>query len=102
MTGGFDMVNQIVQDEKKILLAARKRAGLTQQQVADKARITIRHYQMFESGERKLSTSLFNTASKVLEALELDLTAFARGEYALCENENEAGGDEIILQKGNT
>ena len=79
------MVSQIVQAEKKILLAARKRAGLTQQQVADKARITIRHYQMFESGERKLSTSLFNTASKVLEALELDLTAFARGEYALYE-----------------
>lgn len=77
------MLNQVIQDEKKILLDARKKLGLTQQQVADKAQITIRHYQMFESGERKLSSSSFLTASKVLETLELDLTAFARGEYSL-------------------
>ena len=72
-----------MQDEKKILLEARKKIGMTQQQVADKANITIRHYQMFESGERKLSSSAFSTASKVLDALQLDLTAFARGDYAL-------------------
>lgn len=77
------MLNQVTQDEKKILLDARKKLGLTQQQVADKASITIRHYQMFESGERKLSTSSFITASRVLRALELDLTAFANGEYTL-------------------
>jgi len=90
------MLNEIKQDEGKILLAARKKHGLTQQQAADKARITIRHYQMFESGERKLSTSSFITASKVLEALELDLTAFARGEYALDMpmNENTPGGND--------
>lgn len=75
------MRNQVVQDEKKILLEARTRLGLTQQQVADKSDITIRHYRMFESGERKLTTSSFFTASKVLRALELDLTAFANGEY---------------------
>ena len=83
------MLNHVLQDEKKILLEARKRLGLTQQQVADRATITIRHYQMFEGGERKLSTSSFNTASKVLDALELDLTAFARGDYALCEANSE-------------
>lgn len=76
------MLNEVIQDEKKILLDARKKLGLTQQQVADKASITIRHYQMFESGERKVSTASFLTASKVLETLGLDLTAFARGEYA--------------------
>jgi len=76
------MLNEVVQEENKILLAARKKCGLTQQQVADKARITIRHYQMFESGERKLSTSSFRTASKVLNSLGIDLTAFARGEYS--------------------
>jgi transcriptional regulator with XRE-family HTH domain len=81
------------QDENKILLAVRKKLGLTQQQVADKARITIRHYQMFESGERKLSTSSFLTAGKVLEALELDLTAFARGQYAgLATDDTTLGG----------
>jgi len=75
--------NEVKQEENKILLVARKKLGLTQQQVSEKARITIRHYQMFESGERKLSTSSFNTAAKVLDALELDLAAFARGEYAV-------------------
>jgi len=83
------------QDENKILLTARKKLGLTQQQVADKARITIRHYQMFESGERKLSTSSFNTAGKVLVALELDLTAFACGEYAeLAMDDIATGGKD--------
>ena len=81
------MPNQAVQDEKKILFEARKKLELTQQQVADKADITIRHYQLFESGERKLSSSSFFTASKVLNALELDLTSFARGDYSLQENE---------------
>jgi transcriptional regulator with XRE-family HTH domain len=74
-------MSDMFRGENKILLSARKKLGLTQQQVSKKARITIRHYQMFESGERRLSTSSFNTAGKVLEALELDLTAFARGEY---------------------
>ena len=76
------MPNQTVQDEKKILFEARKKLQLTQQQVADKAGITIRHYQLFESGDRKLSSSSFFTASNVLNALELDLTSFARGDYS--------------------
>ena len=91
------MREHIQQGENKILLAARKKREMTQQQVAEKARITIRHYQMFESGERKLSTSSFNTAAKVLEALELDLTAFARGEYTLILPEDDitpGGKDE--------
>ena len=90
------MINQIVQDEKKILLNARKKLGLTQQQIADKAHITVRHYQLFESGERKLSTSSFLTASRVLTALELDLSTFARGEYA--EMDTEALGKEKEVQ----
>lgn len=76
------MLNHVLQDEKRILHDARRKLGLTQQQVADKASVTIRHYQMFEGGERKLSTSSFNTASRVLDALGLDLSAFARGDYA--------------------
>ena len=77
------MPNQITQDENKILLESRKKLKLTQQQVADKADITIRHYQLFESGERKLSSSSFITASKVLNALELDITSFARRAYLM-------------------
>lgn len=81
------MQGQLMQDEKRILLESRKKLELTQQQVAEKASITLRHYQMFESGERKLSSSSFTTASKVLGALNLDLTAFARGDYDFCDSD---------------
>ena len=89
MLGVFHLREQIIQNENKILLNARKKLGLTQQQAADKARISIRHYQMFESGERRLSTSSFLTASKVLEALELDLTSYARGLCVISETSEE-------------
>ena len=75
------MDNQIARGEKDVLIEARKKLGLTQQQVADKAGVAMRHYQMFEGGTRKLSTSSFNLASKVLKALELDLTTYANGDY---------------------
>ena len=68
-------------EESEILIEARKKLGLTQQQVADKAHVAMRHYQMFEGGTRKLSSSSFYTASNILEALELDVTTFARGGY---------------------
>jgi len=77
--------NQTLREEKTILHDARKKLGLTQTQVADKALITLRQYQKFESGERKLSSSSFYTASKILRALELDVTTFARGGYASLE-----------------
>jgi transcriptional regulator with XRE-family HTH domain len=75
-----------VREEKDVLLEARQKLNLTQQQVADLARITIRHYRMFESGERKLTSSSFFTASKVLRALELKIGAFADGEYTSRES----------------
>jgi len=68
--------------EGTILRDARQRLGLTQQQVADKAFIQLRQYQRFEGGERKLSTSSFNIACNVLEALQLDVTAFVREKNA--------------------
>lgn len=82
------MPNQVKREEKDILIDARKKLGLTQQQVADKACVAMRHYQMFEGGKRKLSTSSFWTASKILQALELDVTTFARGGYGVIENED--------------
>lgn len=83
------MPNQAVREEKDILIEARKKLGLTQQQVADKACVAMRHYQMFEGGKRKLSSSSFWTASKILQALELDVTTFARGGYGVIEDEAE-------------
>ncbi|GHU97735.1 hypothetical protein FACS1894211_00080 [Clostridia bacterium] len=81
------MPNQIVKTEAEILLEARKKLGLTQQQVADKAGILWRQYHRLESGERKLSSSSFWLAGNVLDALNLDITAFARGKYAVVESE---------------
>ena len=75
----------MVREEKDVLIEARKKLGLTQQQVADKAQVAMRHYQMFECGTRKLSSSSFWTASKVLKALELDITTFASGGYCALE-----------------
>ena len=75
------MSKKVDREESEILIEARKKLGLTQQQVADKAHVAMRHYQMFEGGTRKLSSSSFYTASNILEALELDVTTFARGGY---------------------
>jgi len=80
---------QVKREEKDILTEARKKLGLTQQEVADKARVAMRHYQMFEGGKRKLSSSSFWTASKILEALELDVTTYIRGGYGLIEADAE-------------
>jgi len=81
--------NQIKLDEKDILIEARKNLGLTQQQVADKAGVAMRHYQMFEGGKRKLSSASFWTASNILQALELDISTFASGGYAIAIDNEE-------------
>jgi transcriptional regulator with XRE-family HTH domain len=78
-----------MKSESEILLEARKRLGLTQQQVANQARILLQQYQKFESGERKLSSSSFWLGRNVLVALNLDVSTFANGGYAaVSTNEN--------------
>lgn len=76
-------------EEKWILRDYRDKLGLTQQQVADKAKIQLRQYQRFESGERNLSSSSFNIACRVIEALGLDPTKYHHGDYVL--------GDEVEM-----
>ena len=65
--------------ERRIVL------GLTQKQVADRAKMPLSSYQRFESGDRKLSTATFNIACRVLEALELDIAAFYHGDWVFGE-----------------
>lgn len=94
---------QLIRTEAGILKDAREKLGMTQQQVADKARIQLRQYQRFESGERNLSSSSFNIASRVINALQLDLSAYARGDYWLSEETidlfNGKSFSEIILNR---
>ena len=85
------MPYQTIREEKDVLIEARKKLGLTQQQVADKAHVAMRHYQMFECGTRKLSSSSFWTASKILQVLELDVTTFARGGYCSLDTNEKKG-----------
>jgi transcriptional regulator with XRE-family HTH domain len=74
-------------EEKWTLRDSRDKLGLSQQQVADSANIQLRQYQRFESGERKLSSSSFNIACRVIEALGMNISDYYHGEYVLSEKE---------------
>ena len=91
MNGGIILPKQLLREEKDVLIEARQKLNLTQQQVADKARVAMQHYQAFERGTRKLSSSSFWTASKILQALGLDVTTFANGGYCMLETNEEYG-----------
>ena len=55
-----------------VLNAARRSKGMTQQQVADAARIHLRHYQMFEGGKRDLANASFRIVFAICKALDID------------------------------
>ena len=63
--------------EKRVLL------GMTQKQVAEKAKVPLASYQRFESNDRNIRTASFQLACRVIEALDMDITAFYHGEYLL-------------------
>ena len=66
-----------------ILSEKRQILRLTQQEVADRAKITLRQYQRLESGERNIMTSSFRLACRVIEALDMDVSKFYHGDYYL-------------------
>lgn len=65
--------------ERRIIL------GLTQQAVANRAKIPLQSYQQFESGKRNINRASFSIACRVLEALEMNISDFYHGEYAFGE-----------------
>ncbi|NCC05865.1 MAG: XRE family transcriptional regulator [Proteobacteria bacterium] len=79
---GFQIVHF---DNKSILQERRVILGMTQKQVAEKAKIPLQSYQRFESGDRNIKTASFQVACRVLEALELNIADFFHGEYVLGE-----------------
>ena len=79
---GFQLINP---DESSILRERRVILGLTQKQVAEKAKIPMQSYQRFESGERNIKTASFQMACRVIEALEMDISDFYHGEYVFGE-----------------
>ena len=79
---GFRMVN--IQPENA-LRERRVILGLTQQAVADRAKIPLQSYQQFESGKRKIRRASFEIACRVIEALEMTPTDFYHSEYLIGE-----------------
>ena len=75
-----------------VLRDMRVRLGLSQAEIAKKAGIPQQVYQRFESGQRNLMTSSFQTTCRLLEALDIDITKFYHGEYVI--------GGEIYVDGG--
>ena len=74
------MVNKVLSRLKDVQLLR-----LTQQEIADRAKITLRQYQRLESGERSILTCSFGLACRVIEALDMDVSKFYHGDYYLEE-----------------
>jgi len=55
-----------------LLKERRKLKNMTQQEIADKANINIRHYQMFECGSREISNASFRLVMSVCSALDIE------------------------------
>lgn len=68
--------------ERGMLIGAREKLGLSQEEVAAKAGIKLSQYQKYESHDGHFSSSSMRIVNAVLTALELDPTAFVNGEYA--------------------
>lgn len=79
---GFSMVSF---EPKNMLRERRVILGLTQKQVAERAKIPMQSYQRFESGERNIMTASFQMVCRILEALEMDIAGFYHGEYSIGE-----------------
>jgi len=51
---------------------SRKNKRMTQKEVSDRAKINVRHYRMFENGERNLADASFYTAMAVCHAIGIE------------------------------
>ena len=69
--------------ENDMLTSQRKKLGLSQEDVAAKAGIKLEQYQRYENVDGSFSSSSLRIVNAVLTALELDPTAFAKGDYVL-------------------
>ena len=69
--GILDGFQTIIPTAAAVLLKKRQMLRLTQQEIADRAKITLRQYQRLESGERSILTCSFGLACRVIEALDI-------------------------------
>lgn len=71
---GSDFVT--LEPDCAILSQRRKQLRMTQQQVADAARIQLRQYQRLESGERSMSSASLRIGLSICSVLKLDPRRF--------------------------
>lgn len=64
--GILDGFQTIIPTAAAVLLKKRQMLRLTQQEIADRAKITLRQYQRLESGERSILTCSFGLACRVI------------------------------------
>lgn len=69
--GILDGFQTIIPTAAAVLSERRQMLRMTQQEVADRAKITLRQYQRLESGERSILTCSFGLACRVIEALDI-------------------------------
>ena len=67
--------------ERGILIGQREKLGMSQEEVAKKAGITLEQYQRYEKHGVDISSSSLRISSAVLTTLKLDPSAFAKGDY---------------------
>ena len=97
--GILDGFQTIIPTAAAVLSEKRQILRLTQQEVADRAKITLRQYQRLESGERNILTSSFGLACRVIEALDMDVSKFYHGAYYLEEEVKTMRGKGIASRK---
>ena len=89
----------IIPTAAAVLSERRQMLRMTQQEVADRANITLRQYQRLESGERNILTSSFGLACRVIEALDMDVSKFYHGDYYLEEEMKTTRGKRFSSRK---
>ena len=67
---------------REYLIEARKKKGLTQQNVADAVGVSRQYYNMIENGERQQQMDI-TLATKLAEALEMELIDIVQAETLL-------------------
>lgn len=63
---------------RQVLKKARKKAGLTQQKVADELGISLRYYQQIESGDRTGDFNLWDALEDLFEIHQRQLREISR------------------------
>ena len=81
--GILDGFQTIIPTAAAVLLKKRQMLRMTQQEIADRAKITLRQYQRLESGERSILTCSFGLACRVIEALDMDVSKFYHSLFLL-------------------